>query len=102
MASVVVGALGDFREGRAVAIEAAGRRLVLVRRGERVFAVVDRCSHRGFPLHDGRVGEDGIRCRTHGSCFDLTSGEVLRGPARRAIRTYPTAIVDGEVVVEIT
>jgi len=101
MASVVVGILADFPEGRAVAIETAGRRLVLVRRGARVFAVEDRCSHRGFPLHDGRVDEAGIHCRTHGSCFDLTSGAVLRGPARRAIRTYAATIVGDEVVVEI-
>ena len=68
---------------------------------DRVFAVDDRCSHRGFPLNDGILDAASVRCRTHGACFDLDSGAVLRGPARRPIRVYRTEIVDGQVFVEI-
>jgi 3-phenylpropionate/trans-cinnamate dioxygenase ferredoxin subunit len=102
MAQVVIGALADFPDGRAVAVELGGWRLAIVRFGERVFAVDDRCAHRGFPLHDGTVDQGTIRCRTHGACFDLASGAVLRGPARRAIRSYPTEVRDGQVLVDLT
>jgi 3-phenylpropionate/trans-cinnamate dioxygenase ferredoxin subunit len=74
-----VGALSDFPDGQAVAIEVAGHRLVVVRLGPRLFAIDDRCSHRGFPLHEGTVADTAIRCRTHGACFDLSTGAVLRG-----------------------
>jgi 3-phenylpropionate/trans-cinnamate dioxygenase ferredoxin subunit len=101
MARVILGEVTEFRDGQGVAVEIAGRRLAVVRCGDRVFAIDDRCSHRGFPLHDGTIGHTSVRCRTHGACFDLASGAVLRGPARRAIRSYPTQIVDGRVVVEL-
>jgi nitrite reductase/ring-hydroxylating ferredoxin subunit len=101
MPRVVIGALSDFADGRGIGIDVAGRRLAVFRLDDRVFAVDDRCSHRGFPLNDGTLDALSVRCRTHGACFDLESGAVLRGPARRAIRTYPTHIVDGQVLVEI-
>jgi len=101
MAGVILGALADFPDGRGVGVEIAGRRVAVFRCGERVFAIDDRCSHRGFPLNDGVLEHTGVRCRTHGACFDLASGAVLRGPARRAVRVYATHIVDGQVVVEI-
>lgn len=101
MPRVAIGTLSDFPDGGGVGVEVGGRRLAVFRIDDHIFAVDDRCSHRGFPLHDGRLGAASVRCRTHGACFDLASGAVLRGPARRAIRTYPTQIVDGSVLVEI-
>src|SRR5262249_42449254 len=101
MAGVVVGALSDFPDGRGVALAVEGRRLAVFRVGERVFAVDDRCAHRGFPLYDGTIEASSVRCRTHGACFDLVSGAVLRGPARRPIRAYATQVIDGQVVVDL-
>jgi nitrite reductase/ring-hydroxylating ferredoxin subunit len=101
MARVVIGALADFPDGRGVALLIEGRRVAVFRVGERVFVVDDRCSHRGFPLYDGTVEAASVRCRTHGACFDLARGAVLRGPARRPIRTYATEIVGGQVHIDI-
>jgi nitrite reductase/ring-hydroxylating ferredoxin subunit len=102
MPRLAIGALTDFPDRCGVGVEVAGRRLAVFRLDDRIFAIDDRCSHRGFPLNDGTLGGASVRCRTHGACFDLESGAVLRGPARRAIRTYPTEIVDGHVLIEIT
>ena len=101
MARVVIGALTDFPDGRGVALAIEGRRIAVFRVGERIFAVDDRCAHRGFPLYDGTLEATSVRCRTHGACFDLSSGAVLRGPARRPIRAYATEVVGGQVHVEI-
>ena len=101
MSRVVIGAAVDFPDGCGVAIEVEGRRLAVFRLGERVFAIDDRCSHRGFPLHDGVLEQASVRCRTHGACFDLTTGAVLRGPARRAVRCYAAAVIEGNVVIEV-
>jgi 3-phenylpropionate/trans-cinnamate dioxygenase ferredoxin component len=101
MQRVAIGPLSDLPDGRVIGVEIAGRRLAVVRIGERVFAMDDRCSHRGFPLHDGTLEGTTIRCRTHGACFALDSGEVVRGPARRAVRTYPVSVEAGTVLVEL-
>jgi nitrite reductase/ring-hydroxylating ferredoxin subunit len=98
----VVGMLTDFPEGRGMPIQVGRHRLAVFRVGESVFAVEDRCAHRGFPLHDGTLDGNTVSCRTHGACYELATGAVVRGPARRAIRAYPASVEDGQVVVEIS
>jgi nitrite reductase/ring-hydroxylating ferredoxin subunit len=42
-----------------------------------------------------------VQCRTHGSRFNLETGAVVRGPARKPVRTYPVYIVGETVEVEV-
>ena len=46
-----------------------GRRLVLVRDAEGVFALEDRCPHRGLPLSHGRSSMGAVSCPYHGWSF---------------------------------
>jgi nitrite reductase/ring-hydroxylating ferredoxin subunit len=59
--------------------------VVLCRVGDEIYALADRCSHLGGPLHDGSVKEIDnqpcLACPWHGSAFRLSDGEVKRGPA---------------------
>ena len=69
-------------EGQARSAVVGETPVVLVRQDGRVRALHDRCSHRGCSLADkGTVADGYIECGCHGSRFDLTRGEVLRGPA---------------------
>lgn len=99
MARLIVAALSDLDAAGGTVVRIDGSRLALFRIGDRVFAIEDRCPHRGFPLNDGVVDGETVRCRTHGACFSLTTGAVVRGPARRAVRVYRTEIIDGQVAL---
>jgi nitrite reductase/ring-hydroxylating ferredoxin subunit len=101
MPELAVGALADFPLGKGTPVQIGNRRLAIFRLEEQVYAIDDRCPHRGFPLHDGSISESTVRCRTHGSCFDLASGNVLRGPATRPTRIYPARCEDGQVLVDL-
>jgi nitrite reductase/ring-hydroxylating ferredoxin subunit len=95
--------LTDLRDGRSVRIELDGSAVLLVRNGDQLFAIGNRCSHQGAPLHKGPVRFGGslrtVQCPLHGSTFELTSGRVLRGPATEPVPAYETRVIDG--VVEI-
>ena len=54
--------------------------LVLVRRGETIFALHDQCAHAGGPLSEGSLVDDCIQCPWHGSRFRLADGRAKRGP----------------------
>lgn len=55
--------------------------ILLVRRGERLFAMADTCSHFSGPLSEGKLEGDAIVCPYHFSKFALADGRVINGPA---------------------
>ena len=58
-----------------------GAPILLVRRGERLFAMAETCSHFSGPLSEGKLEGDSIVCPYHASRFALEDGRVLNGPA---------------------
>jgi nitrite reductase/ring-hydroxylating ferredoxin subunit len=88
-------------EGKPVKVNADGADVMLFLHGDRVYAVSNRCTHQGAPLHRGivrQVGQDPVAtCPVHGSMFRLTDGKVMRGPASTPIRAYD-ARLNGDVV----
>lgn len=75
--------------------------VLLLRQGERVRALHDRCSHRGCALSDGEVDGDTIECSCHGSRFSLADGSVERGPATAGQPVYEVRERDGRVEVRL-
>lgn len=62
-------------------------------------AVADTCTHFGGPLHEGSRDGDSVVCPWHGSCFDLRTGAVDRGPAVFPQPRYRVRTRDGKVEV---
>ena len=74
--------------------------LVLVRRGDVVYALKETCSHAGGPLAEGELHGDAIVCPWHASHFRLSDGAVLHGPAHTRQVAYRARIQAGQVEVE--
>jgi nitrite reductase/ring-hydroxylating ferredoxin subunit len=83
----------------AVAAQAGDTPVLLVRRGDAIAALHDRCSHRGCSLADGEVEGDTVTCACHGSRFGLGDGAVLRGPATAPQPVLDARERDGQVEV---
>jgi 3-phenylpropionate/trans-cinnamate dioxygenase ferredoxin subunit len=97
---VDVGAAEAVAEGASLAAEVDGYVVLVVRCGDAVYAVEDRCTHDGEPLDGGEVEACEIICPRHGSRFDLRSGEALTPPAYEPLRTFAARIEAGRVLVE--
>src|SRR5690349_8476024 len=72
-----VAKLGDLPDGEPYGITLAGDLVVLVRCGDRVYALGGHCPHTGMRLADGIVAEGRLVCYYHGANFDLTTGRNL-------------------------
>src|SRR5580700_8762778 len=63
--------LSELTSGSCSVVHLEGHTLALVRDGERVFAVDNRCPHMGFPLNRGSVSDGILTCHWHHARFDL-------------------------------
>lgn len=61
------------------------------------FAFDDTCTHQGCSLSTGTLDGTLVTCPCHGSTFNVTTGEVVNGPAMRAVEVYAIT-VNGEQV----
>jgi nitrite reductase/ring-hydroxylating ferredoxin subunit len=77
--------------------------VLVVRIGDTVTAMVERCAHQTAPLGEGEVTTIGghlcIVCPLHGSTFRLIDGTVLRGPAATDQPTLRTRVINGRVQI---
>jgi nitrite reductase/ring-hydroxylating ferredoxin subunit/uncharacterized membrane protein len=86
-------------EGRPVRVIVGDTPVLVLRDGELIYAIHDRCSHRGCSLSEGVLEGSQIVCGCHGSRFDLRNGAVLGGPATSAQPAFQVRVQDGVVQV---
>jgi len=65
------------------------------------YALSDICTHRGCSLSEGDLDGTTLECICHGSRFDVSTGDVLRGPADRSIQVYAVRVQDDALVVDV-
>lgn len=88
-------------DGGTALVEIGEVRAVVGLLGGTAFAVDARCPHRGGPLQIGRLEGAILSCPWHAACFDVRSGDLVRGPdCELPLRVYSAEIIDGDVVIE--
>jgi 3-phenylpropionate/trans-cinnamate dioxygenase ferredoxin component len=102
LAFVPVAPANDVPPGWVLKVQ-VGHRLLAVANSEGTFYAFDHaCSHAGGPLGDNRLKEGRfVECPWHNSAFDVCTAEPIRGPARKALRTYPVKVEDGQILVSV-
>jgi len=88
--------LGDDRPVQALVGDLP---VVVVRRNGTIYALADRCAHRGGPLHEGELVGNCIVCPWHGTHFRLDDGSVVRGPSAYPQPVFEARVNDGRVEV---
>jgi NADPH-dependent 2,4-dienoyl-CoA reductase/sulfur reductase-like enzyme/nitrite reductase/ring-hydroxylating ferredoxin subunit len=80
--------LAELPDGGQLLGHSGGEPVLVVRRGEEIFAVGATCAHYGGPLAEGLVVGDTVRCPWHHACFSLRTGEPVRPPALNPVACY--------------
>jgi nitrite reductase (NADH) small subunit len=63
---------------------------------DQVFALQDRCPHKGGPLSEGIVHGTSVTCPLHAWVFDLNTGQA-QGADEGAVATYAVKVEGGRV-----
>lgn len=77
-----------------------GEQIALFRTADdRVFALLDRCPHKGGPLSQGIVFGTRVACPLHNWSIELDSGSAV-SPDVGCTTRFDTALVDGRVLLD--
>ena len=87
--------LDQLADGKMLVGHVGGEDVLLVRRGQDIFAIGAHCTHYHGPLVDGLVVGDTVRCPWHHACFDLRTGGAIAAPALSPIACWPVELRDG-------
>ena len=91
----------DIPEGKPVLRDAGGTPVLLVRAGDHVAALADRCAHQSGPLHEGELKDGCVTCPWHGSVFRLEDGSVVHGPSVHPQPAFDVRRVSGRLEVKL-
>jgi len=66
-----------------------------------LFALADRCPHKGGPLSQGIVYGHTVACPLHNWCIELASGCAV-APDEGATRSYPVKVEEGVIYLNLS
>ncbi len=96
-----IGSLDDIpRQGARVIRAPQGDIAVFRTATDEVFALRDRCPHKGGPLSQGIVSGKKVTCPLHNWNILLDSGQAV-APDQGCAATFPVKIVDGRVYLAL-
>lgn len=65
----------------------------------KVYALDDKCPHKGGPLSNGIQHDESITCPLHNWVFDLNTG-IAKGADEGRVKTYKIRVVDGRILLD--
>ena len=91
----------DIAPGAAVKVEIEDLALAVFNVGGEFFVTDDACTHGPGSLSEGYIEDDVVECNFHNGQFNIRTGEVVSPPCMVPVKTYPAAVIDGKVTIEV-
>ena len=112
---VEVGETKDYKDETRHKITVEGNEIMLAKAGGRYYAVSNRCPHLDASLARGKLEGKVITCPSHGTQFDITTGQVVRWlkgygslssvseefKKEHSLKTYNVKVEENTILVEV-
>jgi nitrite reductase (NADH) small subunit len=96
-----IGHINDIPQRGARCVETPQGRIAVFRTvDDHVFAIEDRCPHKGGPLSQGIVHGTAVTCPLHNWAVSLETGKAL-GADEGAVRTIEVKVEDGLIYIAL-
>lgn len=80
-------------------VDIEDKKILLVNKNDRVYALDGICTHELADLSLGFLGESYVTCPLHLSQFDLETGKALNPPAEKPLKSYKVKIEENAIYV---
>ncbi|MGD9785892.1 MAG: nitrite reductase small subunit NirD [Hyphomicrobiaceae bacterium] len=99
---IEIGALDDIpRQGARVLKTGIGCIAVFRTADDEVFALDDKCPHKGGPLSQGIVHGSSVTCPLHNWVIALDTGSA-QGADEGQVKTFPVRVEQGRILIDAT
>ena len=98
---VTIATTKELPEGKMMLAEANGSPILLAKIGGEYYVIGNKCTHRGCKLSNGTLNGDIIKCKCHGSSFNVKTGEAVHGPASKPEPKYIVKVEEDQILVSI-
>jgi biphenyl 2,3-dioxygenase ferredoxin subunit len=91
----------DVAVGAALKVEKDGLTVAVFNVDGEFYVLDDQCTHGPGSLSEGYIEGDVVECNFHNGQFNIRTGEVVMPPCMIPMKTYPTSVENGKVVIEV-
>ncbi len=85
---VEIARTNEIAPGETKMVEVEGKKIAILNLEGDYYAIDDTCPHVRRPLSEGKVEGEVVTCSWPGLKFNIKTGELLRPPARRGVKSY--------------
>ena len=101
MGFVTVANTKDLEQGSMKGVEADGKEVLIANVDGTYYAIGDRCTHMSCNLSGGSLKGQNVTCPCHMSVFDLKTGNVVKGPAKKPEPVFQVKVEGDQILVNI-
>ena len=94
--------LKDLANDEQKEIKLLGKKIVLYKNNNEIYAYSGICHHMGRPLIGGRIKNHILSCPWHAGKYDIRTGAAVELPAFKAIDVFPVSIIDDQIYIDLT
>jgi nitrite reductase (NADH) small subunit len=98
---IEVGTIDDIPQLGSRVVKTSDGDIAVFRNAEdEIFALLNRCPHKGGPLSEGIVYGKTVACPLHNWCMELNSGQVV-APDEGCVPSYPVQVEGGRILLSL-
>jgi len=91
----------DLEPGKIMGVEVGGKEVFLANLGGTYYAIGNRCTHMACMLSDGTLKGENVTCTCHGSIFEVKTGNVVKGPARKPEPMFQVKVEGDQILINV-
>jgi nitrite reductase/ring-hydroxylating ferredoxin subunit len=91
----------DLEPRRMIGVEVGAKEVFIANVEEKFYAIGNRCTHMGCMLSDGTLSGQNVKCPCHGSVFDVKTGNVVKGPARKPEPVFQVKVDGDQILINV-
>lgn len=101
-----VAGAADIGDGETRKIDVSGMEILVAKVNGEYFAV-EKCTHKGAPLHEGSLSGSVLTCPWHKSEFDVKTGKVVKIPfpprygTTTDLKTFEVRVEGSDLLVKV-